>query len=484
MIHRTALTALALGLLLAAAAAGQHHAIGGKVDYDPDPVGGDPHPPEGCAGVPAKITIGGSTSFAPATITVDAGQPVCWTWTATGAEHNIKADNGSFTSGPPAERGTFQYTFTAPGTYGYYCQVHGTLTAGMRGRVVVRDTSGGGGGGGQGAGQLAISPAYTVNEGAGSLTVTVERMGGSDGAATVKFATANGTAKSGKDFLPRAGTLKWVSGDQAPKTIQVPIKNDSAPESDETFGVKLSKATGATMSISNATVTIHDDDSPGCGAGVAAPLQLRAQGQSPSEIRLTWADESAAASSFVIERRQPDGVFREIASLPAASAGIASFTDSGLPGGATFQYRVRTEGIDGVSAFSAIAAGATDGSTAACDAMRALCLQGGRFEATVEWRPSEAEASRQAKRVMLSETTGRGGGLFSFAPHDSPQLLLNVSDGCAVNGHYGLSLAAVTDAELTVKVRDTQTGRTWVYFNPEGSAPAPVRDADAFATCP
>jgi len=33
-------------------------------------------------------------------------------------------------------------------------------------------------------------------------------------------------------------------------------------------------------------------------------------------------------------------------------------------------------------------------------------------------------------------------------------------------------------------VRDTQTGRTRVYFNPAGSTPAPVRDVEAFATCP
>ena len=483
MLHRSVLPALALGFLLASAAAGQHHVMSGKVDYDPDPVGGDPNPPEACAGVQAKIAFGGSSlSFSPSTITVDPGQPVCWTWAGTTAEHNVKADNGAFTSGPPTERGTFQFTFTTPGTYGYYCQVHGTLTAGMRGRVVVRDTSGGGGGGGgQGAGQLELSPADTVSEGAGSLTVTVERVGGSDGAASVKFATANGTAKSGKDFLPRSGTLKWVSGDQAPKTFEVPIKNDTAPEPDETFSIKLSKPTGATMSTSSSTVTIHDDDGSGCGAGVAAPAALRAQGQSAGDIRLTWADESAAASLFRIERRQADGTFQEIATVPS---GANSFTDSGLPAGATFQYRVRTEGIDGVSAYSAIAAGATDGAATACDATRALCLQGGRFEATVQWRPSEDEAGREAKRVMLSETPGLGGGLFSFASHDGPQLLLNVSDHCAVNGHYGLDLAAVTDAEFTVKVRDTRTGRTWVYFNPEGSAPAPVRDVDAFATCP
>lgn len=474
MSHRFILPALALGLLLSSAAAGQHHhVVNSKMDYDDPTTGGDPNPPAGCAGVQAKVTItGNSSSFSPATITINPGEAVCWTWSGTAVQHNVRADDGSYTSGPPEDRGTFKRTFNEPGTYGYHCQVHGNPTAGMRGTVVVRGGGGGGGGVGEGAGKLELSPSYTVSEGAGTLTVTVERTDGSDGAASVKIATAPGTAKPGKDFTTRNGTLSWANGDQAPKTFQVPLKNDGAPEPNETFAVKLSKATGAAMGISTATVTIQDDDGGGCNSGLTAPTQLRAQGQSSGEIRLTWSDESAAASSFRIERQEPGGTFQEIASLPA---GVTRYTDTGLPGGATFQYRVRAEGIDGVSPFSAITAGATDGSTAACDETRALCLHGGRFEATLQ-------SGREAKRLALPGTV-RSGGLFALSEDGAPQLLLNVSNGCAVNGHFGIDLAAVIDAEFTVKVRDTRTGRTWVYFNPEGSVPAPIRDADAFPIC-
>ena len=268
MTHRITLPALALGLLLASAAAGQ--------DYD-DPTGGDPNPPTACAGVEAKITIGNGTSFTPATITVDAGQPVCWTW-STSIQHNVKADNGAFASGQPTDKGTFQYTFTTPGTYGYYSQVHGTTTSGMRGTVVVRDSSGGGGGGGgtsgEGPGRLDVGPSYMVNEGAGSVVVTVERTGGSDGAASVKIQTAPGSAKPGKDFTPRTGTLTWNPGDGDPKTIEIPIKKDSTAEPDETFTVKLSKATGATLGAASATVTIHED-APGCNTVAALPSGVR-----------------------------------------------------------------------------------------------------------------------------------------------------------------------------------------------------------------
>jgi plastocyanin len=473
MVHRPILSLLGLGFLLAAAVSGQHHSMGGN-DYDDGPGGGDSDTPAGCKGVQAKVTINGNgPSFSPATVTIDPGQPVCWTWSGTADSHSVKADDEAFTTGPPASNGNFQRTFNTPGTYGYYCQVHGSLTGGMRGTVIVRGSGGSGGG----SGTLQLAPAsYTVDEGVGALTVIVQRIDGSDGSASVKIATAPGSAKSNKDFSRRTSVLRWASGDQEPKTFEVPIAGDSSREEDETFTVKLSKATGARLGASSATVTIHDDDSPGCGASLAAPAQLQARGQSESEIRLAWADASTAASELRIERRQPGGSFREIASV---APGVESFTDSGLPGGATFQYRVRAVGIDGASAISDAVAGATDGATTACDSTNAVCLGGGRFEARVEWPRAAADRTR---RMALAEAPNSG--LFSFSESADPEILLNVRDGCGVNSHYWLYLSAVTDVELTVKVRDTQTGRTWAYFNPGGSVPAPVRDMEAFASCP
>jgi plastocyanin len=403
MLHRITLPALALGFLLAASAWGQHHHMGvDPKDYDDGGGrGGDTNPPAGCQGVQAKITISG-TSFSPSTVTVNPGEPVCWTWSQS-TQHNVHADDDSFTSGAPATNGTFQTVFTTAGSHGFYCQVHGSTTGGMRGTVVVRGGDNGGGGG-SGPGTIALSPtAYTVNEAAGVVTVTVERAGGSDGKASVKFATAPGSAKSGKDFTPRKGTLSWDSGDASPKSIEVPIKKDSAAEPDETFAVKLSKATGAALGAASATVTIHEDGA-GCGAAVS---------------------------------------------------------QSGIQAG----------GSD-----------AANGLTAACDETRGVCLNGGRFEAVVQWRPSSSRADRSSKRMAMPEAPNTG--LFASSPEEEPQVLLHVLDRCAVNGHYWLDLAAVTDLEFTVKVRDTQTGRTWVYVNPAGTTPAPVRDAEAFATCP
>jgi plastocyanin len=492
MSHRLVLSTLALGLLLTGAVLAQHQhspsgaSPAGPIDtkgYDTGPGGGDPQPPANCAGVTAKITIVGMT-FTPSTVTITAGQPVCWTWTGAPYSHNVKADDDSFTSGAPANNGNFQHTFATPGSFGFHCQVHGSVGGGMHGTIVVLDPAGGGGDPPPpGPGTIGLNPgSYDVTEGAApTMTVTVERANGSVGAASVTYATVPGTAKPGKDYLPRGGVLRWANGDGAPKTIPIAIKNDKLPGLNRSFTVRLSKATGASLGTATATVTIHDDDNPPCTPAPTNASKLLAIGQSASEVRLTWTPGSGPSH---IERRPPGGVFGEIGAVPA---GAGVFTDAGLVAGVTFEYRIRTDGVNGGAAYSAIAAGATDGGMGACDERNdlghnALCLNGGRFEATVDWNPMPADNGRESKRVMLPDAPNSG--LFALAPHDDLQVLVNVLDRCDVNGHYWLDLASVTDVGFTLKVRDTQTGRTRVYYNPAGTTPATVRDVEAFATCP
>jgi serine protease len=105
------------------------------------------------------------------------------------------------------------------------------------------------------------SPVYSVGEAGGTVTLTVNRTGGSSGVASVHYATANGTAASYTDYTAKNGTLNWGAGDGSAKTITVPIINNLVVEGAETFTVHLSSATGAPLgATSTATVTITDDD--------------------------------------------------------------------------------------------------------------------------------------------------------------------------------------------------------------------------------
>ncbi|MFO0823962.1 MAG: choice-of-anchor M domain-containing protein [Gemmataceae bacterium] len=90
-------------------------------------------------------------------------------------------------------------------------------------------------------GAFSFDPAaITVNEGAGTATVTVNRTGGSDGRVTVQYATSNGTAMSGSDYTATSGTLTF-NDQETQKTFSVPIIDDAViGEPDETINLTLS----------------------------------------------------------------------------------------------------------------------------------------------------------------------------------------------------------------------------------------------------
>jgi plastocyanin len=78
----------------------------------------------------------------PAVDTVAAGGTVTWTWSSQATNtHNVTSSGSpSFTSSTTQTQ-PFTYgpiTLSAAGTYVYYCTIHGSPTAGMRGRIVVR----------------------------------------------------------------------------------------------------------------------------------------------------------------------------------------------------------------------------------------------------------------------------------------------------------------------------------------------------------
>ncbi|WP_165873488.1 Calx-beta domain-containing protein [Parasulfuritortus cantonensis] len=105
------------------------------------------------------------------------------------------------------------------------------------------------------------SATASVSEGDGAIVLTVLRLGDANASASVSFATASGTARSGIDFKAVSGKLYWAAGDATPKTITVPVIDDALQESSETFKVSLSSARGATLAANKTvTVTILDND--------------------------------------------------------------------------------------------------------------------------------------------------------------------------------------------------------------------------------
>lgn len=144
------------------------------------------------------------------------------------------------------------------------------------------------------------SSSYSAAESAGSVTMTVTRTGGSAGAASVNYATANGTASAGSDYTATSGTLNWAHGDSANKTFGVPILGDSLYEGNETFTVTLSGAVGATLgSPSSATVTIVDDD-PNV-PGVPTNLRLSPPVGNGGNYSVLWNAPAGSINHYTLE---------------------------------------------------------------------------------------------------------------------------------------------------------------------------------------
>ena len=82
------------------------------------------------------VTIdAGDHFFSPARLTVAVGATVVWKVVGQ-STHDVVAADGSFASSLMTFGGTFQYTFTKPGRYPYFCTPH--AGDGMTGEIIVQ----------------------------------------------------------------------------------------------------------------------------------------------------------------------------------------------------------------------------------------------------------------------------------------------------------------------------------------------------------
>jgi plastocyanin len=72
-------------------------------------------------------------AFSPATITVKAGTQVTWI-NHDDIPHTVDSTEGRFKSKALDTDDTFQFTFTAPGEYPFYCRMHPKMT----GKIIVQ----------------------------------------------------------------------------------------------------------------------------------------------------------------------------------------------------------------------------------------------------------------------------------------------------------------------------------------------------------
>ncbi|HWN09270.1 MAG TPA: Calx-beta domain-containing protein [Pyrinomonadaceae bacterium] len=123
--------------------------------------------------------------------------------------------------------------------------------------------------GSPGAGDIQFTSAtYTVSESATTASITVTRVGGTNGSVTANFSTSDGSAQAPGDYSTVTNfPITYVEGEMGDKTVTVPIADNSAFELSETVNLSLSSTTinrpessAPSVFPYDAVLTITDDD--------------------------------------------------------------------------------------------------------------------------------------------------------------------------------------------------------------------------------
>ena len=435
-----------------------------------------------------------NVQFIPKNVTINPGDTVRWTNVL--GSHNVDSDTpGLFRSGPVAlPPWTYEFTFNNPGTFPYHCDIHGNVGGvGMSGTVTVQGASQ--------TGTLRFSTATAnVGEGGGNVSLTVQRINGDDGAASVQYATSSGSATAGADFQTTAGTVNWADNDDNNKTILIPIINDTADENNETFTVTLSNATGAALGTpSTVTVTILDNDEPQAqpgtlalssdaisvaeGAGQALILVNRSGGSdgaasvnyataagsatagqdfTSTNGTLNWTDGDSDSKSFavpILNDNDDESLETFLVSLSNATGATL-----GTPSSATVSIQ---DDDGGVEPFTCV----EDAET--------LCLAADRFQVRATFLTTGGD-SGNAQAVELTADTG----YLWFFSANNVEVVIKVLNACGFANRYWVFAGGLTNVEVEMTVTDSQTGTVKTYTNPQETAFQPIQDTDAFATCP
>jgi hypothetical protein len=103
-----------------------------------------------------------------------------------------------------------------------------------------------------------------------------------------------------------------------------------------------------------------------------------------------------------------------------------------------------------------------------------LCLGDRRFRVESTWQANGQAGAGQA--AAITRDTGR----FSFFTPGNVELVVKVIDACALDGHFWVFAAGLTNVGTTLLVTDTVAGDASSYEKPEGPPFAPIQDTAAF----
>ncbi|HKB19631.1 MAG TPA: Calx-beta domain-containing protein, partial [Gaiellaceae bacterium] len=265
----------------------------------------------------------------------------------------------------------------------------------------------------------------TVTEGNGSTvnaSFSVSLSSASGQTVSVGYATADGTATAGNDYVATGGSLVFSPG-QTTKPVNVQVNGDTLDEIDETFTVDLADAVNAAIADGTGVGTIIDND----------PLPT----VSVNDVTVTEGDSGTVAATFTLGLNVPSGRSLSVDYATADVTATAPADYQASNGTATF------------------AAGQT------------------QQQVTVLVNGDLLDEANETFRLNLSNavnvTIADGQGTGTITDND-PAPALSVNDVSAVEGDFG-----TVDATFTISLSAPSGQAVSVdYATADGTATAPA----------
>ena len=325
------------------------------------------------------------------------------------------------------------------------------------------------------------------NSGTKLATFTVSRTG--TAAFSVDYATANGSATAGSDYVAVPSTTLNFAAGETSKTLSVTINGDTAVEGNETFNVNLSNAVGPGANIIDGTGlgTIQNDDS---ATGTAVNVRI-ASGTDDVEQRASSGSMSMTSSDLELVT---DGTNVQVVGLrflgidipPGAvitSAYIQFQTDEVSTGASSLLIRGEDTGDAAAfttTAFNASSRVTTDASVAWTPTDWTTVGEAGLGQRTPDMTAVVQEIVSRSDWAALNDMvfliTGSGrrtAEAFESGTATAPLLHIEYTSGSPVAGSVSINDVSVTEGNSGTKLATFTVSRTG------GTAPFSVDYATA-----
>jgi hypothetical protein len=249
------------------------------------------------------------------------------------------------------------------------------------------------------------------NSGSASATFNASLTAPSGQTVTVAYTTGNGTATSGSDYTPQAGTLTF-SPLTTTQPITVPVLGDRIFEANETFTVTLSSPSNATLGTAVGTGTINNDDAQGFSVNDATGRE------GFTNVVFTVTLAPAVAAQTTVAYATANGT-ATVSSDYTAASGTLTFaanettkTVSVTVGARDLTPEAPETFTINLSNATGAAIGSPQGTGIITDSPRAPGDLGGDYKTDIVWRKVGAGVDKGAVFLWTMNGTGLGGARY------------------------------------------------------------------------